>query len=135
MPTNTEFKLPPIIMTPEEIEAAEEQCLETAREWLNRHEQEQKQRKIVPSKPSVSPAPVTSKPLVGEFQPSDELLTKHELAARLQAPLGWIYEQTRERSRVRSNDPLPVVRLTPKKLRFNWREVCAWMSRQRKVTS
>jgi excisionase family DNA binding protein len=42
---SADYKLPPVIMTEEEIEQSEEQSLELEREWLARHEQEQKQRK------------------------------------------------------------------------------------------
>jgi hypothetical protein len=35
---NPNFDLPPIIMTPEEIEQAEEESLAIAREWLAQYE-------------------------------------------------------------------------------------------------
>jgi hypothetical protein len=55
----------------------------------------------------------------------EDLLTPAELAARLKVPITWIWEQTRTRNK--DKDPLPVVRLTPKVLRFRWTAVSAWL--------
>ena len=44
-----------------------------------------------------------------------DVLTPEELAQRLKVPQSWVYEKTRGRSR----DPLPVIRLG-KYMRFNW---------------
>jgi hypothetical protein len=57
------------------------------------------------------------------------LLTPAELAVRLAVPQSWIREKTRERARVRDEDPLPVVRLG-KYVRFSWPAVEAWLTRQ-----
>jgi len=57
------------------------------------------------------------------------LLTPGELAVRLSVPQSWIREKTRERARIRDNDPLPVVRLG-KYVRFSWPAVEAWLARQ-----
>jgi hypothetical protein len=57
------------------------------------------------------------------------LLTPAELAARLAVPQSWVREKTRERARIRDNDPLPVVRLG-KYVRFSWPAVEAWLARQ-----
>lgn len=57
------------------------------------------------------------------------LLTPAELAAKLNVPVSWIREKTRERARIRDADPLPVVRLG-KYVRFDWTEVKAWLKRQ-----
>lgn len=60
------------------------------------------------------------------FDPSD-LLTPAQLAERLQVPKSWVFEQTRERAKVRSENPLPCIRLG-KYLRFSWPQVCEWMA-------
>jgi excisionase family DNA binding protein len=57
------------------------------------------------------------------------LLTPAQLAERLAVPVSWIREKTRERARVRDEDPLPVVRLG-KYVRFRWSDVAAWLQRQ-----
>jgi hypothetical protein len=63
-------------------------------------------------------------PTQAVIQPED-LLTPAELAARLKVPLSWVWEQTRTRNK--DKNPLPVVRLTPKVLRFRWTAVSAWL--------
>lgn len=60
------------------------------------------------------------------LDPSD-LLTPDELAARLKVPKSWVFEQTRERAKIRSKTPLPCIRLG-KYLRFSWIQVCEWMA-------
>jgi predicted DNA-binding transcriptional regulator AlpA len=57
----------------------------------------------------------------------EDLLTPAELAARLKVPLSWIWEQTRERAKDRTEHPLPVVRLSPKVIRFRWSEISDWI--------
>ena len=52
----------------------------------------------------------------------NNLLTPSELALRLKVPKSWVYEKTRARSR----DPLPLIRLG-KYMRFNWPDVVAWL--------
>jgi hypothetical protein len=61
-----------------------------------------------------------------QLEPSD-LLTPDELAARLKVGKSWVFEQTRERARVRNKTPLPCIRLG-KYLRFSWVAVCEWMA-------
>jgi excisionase family DNA binding protein len=61
--------------------------------------------------------------------PAAILLTPTELAAKLNVPVSWIREKTRERARIRDKDPLPVVRLG-KYVRFSWSAVEAWLKRQ-----
>jgi hypothetical protein len=56
----------------------------------------------------------------------EDLLTPEQLAERLQVPKSWVFEQTRERAKVRNKHPLPYIRLG-KYLRFSWIAVCAWM--------
>jgi excisionase family DNA binding protein len=51
-----------------------------------------------------------------------DLLTPEELAARLKVPRSWVYEKTRARSR----DPLPVMRIG-KYMRFHWTDIEAWL--------
>jgi hypothetical protein len=67
-------------------------------------------------------------PFAGQFNPDDELLTPEQLAERLHVKVNWVWEQTRERTRVRTIDPLPYLK-TGKYIRFNWREVCEWQTR------
>jgi excisionase family DNA binding protein len=57
------------------------------------------------------------------------LLTPDQLSKRLNVPVTWIREKTRERARVRDKDPLPVVRLG-KYVRFDWDAVQEWLRRQ-----
>ena len=57
------------------------------------------------------------------------LLTPDQLAGRLAVPPSWIREKTRQRARLRDEDPLPVVRLG-KYVRFSWIDVEAWLARQ-----
>jgi hypothetical protein len=64
--------------------------------------------------------------LMGHLEPSD-LLTPEQLAERLQVPKSWVFEQTRERAKVRNKSPLPCIRLG-KYLRFSWIQVCEWMA-------
>lgn len=51
-----------------------------------------------------------------------DLLTPDELAARLKVPRSWVYEKTRARSR----DPLPVMRIG-KYMRFHWPQIVVWL--------
>jgi excisionase family DNA binding protein len=60
------------------------------------------------------------------LEPSD-LLTPEELAARLKVSKSWVFEQTRQRAKVRNKMPLPCIRLG-KHLRFSWAQVCEWMA-------
>jgi predicted DNA-binding transcriptional regulator AlpA len=61
------------------------------------------------------------------LEPSD-LLTPDELAQRLKVSRSWVFEQTRERAKVRNKTPLPCIRLG-KYLRFSWVQVSEWMGR------
>jgi predicted DNA-binding transcriptional regulator AlpA len=60
------------------------------------------------------------------LDPAD-LLTPKELAERLKVSVSWIFEQTRERAKVRNKNPLPCIRLG-KYIRFSWVQVCEWMA-------
>ena len=60
-----------------------------------------------------------------------EILTPQQLAERLQVKPSWIYEQTRHRSAVRNPDPLPHIKMGLY-LRFDWRDVLAWLERQKR---
>jgi hypothetical protein len=60
----------------------------------------------------------------------NELLTPSELAERLKVPVSWVFEQTRQRAKVRNDKPLPCIRLG-KYLRFSWVAVCEWMAQSR----
>lgn len=63
------------------------------------------------------------------FLPSD-LLTPHQLAARLQVAVTWVYERSRKR---KSGVPsLPVIKLG-KLLRYNWPDVCQYLERARRA--
>ena len=71
---------------------------------------------------------------VNEFQPSDEILSIDELAARLKVRKSTIYELSRQRGRIRASrlpgrEPLPSRRVG-KYLRFSWQEVIGWLNRQ-----
>ncbi len=56
----------------------------------------------------------------------EDLLTPDELAGRLKVPTSWVFEQTRQRAKIRKKTPLPCIRLG-KYLRFSWVAVCQWM--------
>ena len=58
------------------------------------------------------------------------ILTPQQLAERLQVKPSWVYEQTRSRSGVRNSDPLPYIKMGLY-LRFDWRDVLAWLERQK----
>ncbi len=62
-------------------------------------------------------------------QPGD-LLTPAELAERLKVSPSWVFEQTRERARIRNRNPLPCIRLG-KYIRFSWTAVCEWMAQDK----
>ncbi|HEX2711627.1 MAG TPA: helix-turn-helix domain-containing protein [Candidatus Acidoferrales bacterium] len=57
---------------------------------------------------------------------ASQLMTPQEVAECLRVPVSWVYEKTRRRS----HDPLPTVRLG-KYLRFHWPDVAAWLERHR----
>ena len=59
-----------------------------------------------------------------------EILTPQQLAERLQVKPSWVYEQTRNRSGMRNPDPLPHIKMGLY-LRFDWRDVLAWLERQK----
>ena len=59
------------------------------------------------------------------LNPSD-LLTPEELAARLKVSKSWVFEQTRNRAKVRNARPLPCIRLG-KYIRFSWVAVSEWL--------
>jgi hypothetical protein len=63
------------------------------------------------------------------LQPED-ILTPEQLAERLQVRKSWVFEQTRQRAKVRNKTPLPCIRLG-KYLRFSWVAVCDWMAQNR----
>jgi hypothetical protein len=55
-----------------------------------------------------------------------DLLTPDQLAERLQVKKSWVFEQTRNRAKVRNERPLPCIRLG-KYLRFSWTVVSEWL--------
>jgi hypothetical protein len=59
------------------------------------------------------------------LDPTD-ILTPQELAQRLKVPKSWVFEQTRQRSKIRNKKPLPYIRLG-KYLRFDWQAVSDWL--------
>jgi hypothetical protein len=71
----------------------------------------------------ISGAPVSRGVLI-------EILTPQQLADRLQVKPSWVYEQTRSRSGARNPDPLPHIKMGLY-LRFDWRDVLAWLERQK----
>ena len=58
-----------------------------------------------------------------------ELLTIEECAALLKVTPRSVYEMTSSRGRVRSQHPLPVLRLNTKCLRFRREDIEAWLER------
>jgi predicted DNA-binding transcriptional regulator AlpA len=70
---------------------------------------------------TVQPSPA------GQLDPAD-ILTPEQLAQRLQVSKSWVFEQTRNRAKVRNKNPLPCIRLG-KYIRFSWSQVCEWMSK------
>ena len=75
-------------------------------------------------------APIPNAPNVAHAKP--EILTPQQVAERLQVPVSWIYEQSRNRSSIRVPDPLPHMKLG-RYLRYDWHKVIAWMERQSKA--
>ena len=73
--------------------------------------------------------PISDASVSGEGEPI-AILTPQQLAERLQVKLSWVYEQTRTRSGVRNPDPLPHIKMGLY-LRFDWRDVLAWLERQK----
>jgi hypothetical protein len=59
------------------------------------------------------------------LKPGD-LLTPDQLADRLQVRRSWIFEQTRNRAKIRNAHPLPCIRLG-KYIRFSWPAVSEWL--------
>ena len=57
---------------------------------------------------------------------ADDILTPEQLAERLQVKKSWVFEQTRNRAKVRNARPLPCIRLG-KYLRFSWVQVSEWL--------
>jgi len=57
----------------------------------------------------------------------EDILTPEQLAERLQVSKSWVFEQTRNRAKIRNKNPLPCIRLG-KYLRFSWPQVCEWMA-------
>lgn len=59
----------------------------------------------------------------------EALLTPAELAQRLKVAESWVYEQTRARATVRSEEAIPVVPVG-RYLRFYWPDICKWLTRK-----
>jgi predicted DNA-binding transcriptional regulator AlpA len=59
-----------------------------------------------------------------------DILTPQQLADRLQVSKSWVFEQTRNRSKVRNKHPLPCLRLG-KYLRFSWAAVSEWLTKNK----
>lgn len=59
----------------------------------------------------------------------EDLLTPAELARRLKVAQTWVYEQTRARAVVRSEETIPVVPVG-RYLRFHWPSICTWLRRK-----
>jgi Helix-turn-helix domain len=84
------------------------------------------------SKPlSITPAEIAPRPAAPVAL---EILTPQQVADRLQLPVTWVYEQTRNRASARDADPLPHMKLG-RYLRFNWAAVVAWLNRQCKTAA
>ena len=59
----------------------------------------------------------------------DEILTVDELAAMLKMPREAVYEMTRRRSQKRHANPLPVIRLGERHVRFLRSHIESWLAR------
>jgi predicted DNA-binding transcriptional regulator AlpA len=59
-----------------------------------------------------------------------EILTRAQVAERLQVKPTWVYEQTRKRTGVNA-DPFPYIKMG-RYLRFDWNDVLAWLERQKR---
>jgi predicted DNA-binding transcriptional regulator AlpA len=68
----------------------------------------------------------TAQPKQVDWLDPADILTPEQLAKRLQVSKSWVFEQTRNRAKVRNKHPLPCIRLG-KYIRFSWSEVCQWM--------
>ncbi len=69
----------------------------------------------------------------GDIEPvayaPEALLTPAELAERLKVSETWVYEQTRTRATVRTEEAIPVVPVG-RYLRFYWPDICDWLKRK-----
>ena len=72
---------------------------------------------------------IASKPIEPGQLDGKHILTPEQLAERLQVPVTWVYEQTRNRMSIRNADPVPNIRMG-KYLRFYWPEVEKWLERR-----
>jgi hypothetical protein len=72
---------------------------------------------------------IASKPIEPGQLDARHILTPEQLAERLQVPVSWVYEQTRNRMSIRNADPVPNIRMG-KYLRFYWPEVEKWLERR-----
>lgn len=72
---------------------------------------------------------IASKPIEPGQLDARHILTPAQLAERLQVPVTWVYEQTRNRMSTRNADPVPAIRMG-KYLRFYWPEVEKWLERR-----
>jgi predicted DNA-binding transcriptional regulator AlpA len=77
---------------------------------------------------------VQAAPIPNAAHAKPEILTPQQVAERLQVPVSWVYEQSRNRSSIRVPDPLPHMKLG-RYLRFDWNRVLAWMERQSKAAA
>jgi hypothetical protein len=69
---------------------------------------------------------------VSTLRPED-LLTPEELASRLKVSKSWVFEQTRNRTKVRNARPLPCIRLG-KYIRFSWVAVSEWLQNPENIS-
>jgi hypothetical protein len=64
-------------------------------------------------------------PTRGTVLEASDILTPRQLAERLQVPISWIYEKTRDRARS-GGQQMPVLRCG-KYMRFSWPAVVEWL--------
>lgn len=74
---------------------------------------------LVAVKPATLPTPV-------RYYLGDDLLDRQEVAAWLKVKPSWVFEQTRNRARVRTKHPFPYTRVGGL-LRFSRMRIAEWL--------
>jgi predicted DNA-binding transcriptional regulator AlpA len=77
---------------------------------------------------SSPPFSETSQPQAQPLLPADEIWTVDDVAHHLKLSRRQVWELTRRRGQLRSEHPIPVVRIHRKALRFRKSDVLLWLS-------